>query len=181
MCPPCLCADPSAWQPAVGPQGAPAAAAQVLARLASRGRLFETLSRLLLTACPVLSPIQAAGPMSLAEALISNLAVRFVSLQQQARIASLASTVPKLLCAPLLWGRCPHVLLTVGAQAYFCVNVTAGALLCLTEVHNSMMCTERTSSWLASNSWLQKPELCTAMLYRCQVECGARQSPPFLP
>ena len=128
---PCLRADPSAWQPAVGPQGAPAAAAQVLARLASRGRLFETLSRLLLTACPVLSPAQAAAPMSLAEALISNLAVRFVSLQQQARVASLASTVPQLLCAPLLWGRCPHVLLTVGARAYFCVHVSTGALLCL--------------------------------------------------
>jgi len=51
--------------------------------------------------------------MSIPETLASNLAVRFLSLKRFPEVAAAQASMAKLLCVPLLWLRCPHVLFSV--------------------------------------------------------------------
>ena len=51
--------------------------------------------------------------MSVPETLASNLAVRFLSLKRFPEVAAAQASMAKLLCVPLLWLRCPHVLFSV--------------------------------------------------------------------
>lgn len=47
------------------------------------------------------------------ETLASNLTVRFLSLKRFPEVAAALASLAKLLCMPLLWLRCPVVLLNV--------------------------------------------------------------------
>ena len=108
------CADPKTWQPAVESQ-ASSLAAGLMAYLATKCHLFSSLARLLLGACPATVPATGQPPaqMSMPEALASNLTVRFLSLKGHPEVAAAQITLPRLLCVPLLWSRCPRVLLSV--------------------------------------------------------------------
>ena len=87
--------------------------ARLMGFLASRGSLFPSLARLLLTACPPVTGKCQHVSMSVPEALVSNLAVRFLSLKRFPEVAAQQASLAKLLCVPLLWSRCPVVLLNV--------------------------------------------------------------------
>lgn len=115
-------ADPKTWQPAVGTLEASPLVARLLGFLASKCSLFPGLAQLLLVACPAaVTPTQPQpqqqeqqqSAMSIPEALASNLAVRFLSLKRFPEVAATQASLAKLLCVPLLWQRCPHVLFSV--------------------------------------------------------------------
>lgn len=114
-------ADPKTWQPAVGTSEASPLVARLLGFLASKCSLFPSLAQLLLVACPAGTPTQPQpqqqeqqqSAMSIPEALASNLAVRFLSLKRFPEVAATHASLAKLLCVPLLWQRCPHVLFSV--------------------------------------------------------------------
>lgn len=106
-------ADPNTWQAAVGAR-ASSIAAKLMGFLAGKCKLFSSLAHLLLGACPpVVGTGQAAAQMSMPEALASNLTVRFLSLKAHPQVAAEEAMLPRLLCVPLLWTRCPRVLLSV--------------------------------------------------------------------
>lgn len=107
-------ADPETWQPVVGPKESVSLAASLVGYLASQCHLFSNLAHLLLGAChPAPAAEQTAAQISLPEALASNLTVRFLSLKGHPEVAAAEATLPRLLCVPLLWSRCPRVLLRV--------------------------------------------------------------------
>lgn len=110
-------ADPKTWQPAVGASEASALVARLMGFLASKCSLFARLAKLLLAACPPASHKQSQqqqqSVMSIPETLASNLAVRFLSLKRFPEVAAAQASMAKLLCVPLLWLRCPHVLFSV--------------------------------------------------------------------
>ncbi len=113
-------ADPKTWQPAVGASEASALVARLVGFLASKCSLFPSLAQLLLAACPPASHTQHQSQqqqqqsvMSIPETLASNLAVRFLSLKRFPEVAAAQASMAKLLCVPLLWLRCPHVLFSV--------------------------------------------------------------------
>ena len=51
--------------------------------------------------------------MLLPETLASNLTVRFLSLKRFPEVAAAQLSLSRLLCVPLLWLRCPTVLMNV--------------------------------------------------------------------
>ena len=107
-------ADPKTWQPVVGPNQSSSLAASLIGYLAIQCHLFSKLAHLLLGAChPAAAAEQSAAQISLPEALASNLTVRFLSLSGHPKVAAAKATLPRLLCVPLLWSRCPRVLLSV--------------------------------------------------------------------
>ena len=107
-------ADPETWQPVVGAKESVSLAASLVGCLASQCHLFSNLAHLLLGAChPAPAAEQTAAQISLPEALASNLTVRFLSLKGHPEVAAAEATLPRLLCVPLLWSRCPRVLLRV--------------------------------------------------------------------
>ncbi len=129
-------ADPKTWQPAVGASEASALVARLVGFLASKCSLFPRLAQMLLAACPPAShkqhqsQQQQQSVMSIPETLASNLAVRFLSLKRFPEVAAAQAGMAKLLCVPLLWLRCPHVL--------FSVSITSNQTLLLhTHRHNS--------------------------------------------
>lgn len=139
----CL-ADPKTWQPAVGASEASALVARLVGFLASKCSLFPRLAQLLLAACPPAShkqhqsqqqqpqQQQQQSVMSITETLASNLAVRFLSLKRFPEVAAAQASMAKLLCVPLLWLRCPHVL--------FSVSITSKQTLILhTHTHTALL------------------------------------------
>ena len=107
--------DPKTWQPAVGTSEASPLVARLLGFLASKCSLFPGLAQLLLVATQPQpqQQEQQQSAMSILEALASNLAVRFLSLKRFPEVAAAQASLAKLLCVPLLWQRCPHVLFSV--------------------------------------------------------------------
>ena len=131
-------ADPRTWQPAVGVSEASLLVASLMGFLATKCSLFPSLARLLLVACPPVTLKQQPQPqqqqqqqhqqqsaMSIPETLASNLTVRFLSLKRFPEVAAAQASLAKLLCVPLLWLRCSHVLLNVGSLP----KLSAGTLL----------------------------------------------------
>ena len=114
-------ADPRTWQPAVGVSEASLLVASLMGFLATKCSLFPSLARLLLVACPPVTlkqqpqQQQQQSAMSIPETLASNLTVRFLSLKRFPEVAAAQASLAKLLCVPLLWLRCSHVLLNVGS------------------------------------------------------------------
>ena len=109
-------ADPKPWQAAVGATKAEAIVARLMAFLASKCSLFPRLAHMLRSACPLSLDQQQQQPqqaMSIPETLASNLVVRFLSLQKYPEVAAAQASLPRLLCVPLLWHRCPRVLFNV--------------------------------------------------------------------
>lgn len=107
-------ADPKTWQPVVGPDQSSSLAASLIGYLATQCHLFSDLAHLLLGGChPAAAAEQSAAQISLPEALASNLTVRFLSLSGHPEVAAAKATLPRLMCVPLLWSRCPRVLLSV--------------------------------------------------------------------
>ena len=127
-------ADPKTWQPAVGASEASALVARLVGFLAIKCSLFPSLAQLLLAACPPASHTQHQSQqqqqqsvMSIPETLASNLAVRFLSLKRFPEVAAAQASMAKLLCVPLLWLRCRHVL--------FSVSITSKQPLLYTHTH----------------------------------------------
>ncbi|DBA78986.1 TPA: hypothetical protein ACH3X1_008854 [Trebouxia sp. C0004] len=111
--------DPKTWQPAVGASEASALVARLVGFLASKCSLFPRLAQLLLAACPPANHKQHQQTvMSIPETLASNLAVRFLSLKRFPEVAAAQASMAKLLCVPLLWLRCPHVLFSVSSRIW---------------------------------------------------------------
>lgn len=110
------CADPKTWHAAVGVPQAEALVARLVGFLAAKCSLFPCLARMLQTACPPTAPQQQPQQqqaMSIPETLASSLVVRFLSLKKFPEVAAAQASLPQLLCVPLLWHRCPRVLLNV--------------------------------------------------------------------
>ncbi|DBB12911.1 TPA: hypothetical protein ACH3X3_005665 [Trebouxia sp. C0006] len=122
--------DPKTWQPAVGASEASALVARLVGFLASKCSLFPRLAQLLLAACPPArhkqhqAQQQQQSVMSVPETLASNLAVRFLSLKRFPEVAAAQASMAKLLCVPLLWLRCPHVLFSVSSRIWEVVIVS---------------------------------------------------------
>ena len=93
---------------------ATAVVARFMGFLACKCSLFPSLAQLLQAACPPVSQQQQQQAMSIPETLASNLAVRFLSMKKYPEVAAAQSSLARLLCVPLLWHRCPRVLLNVG-------------------------------------------------------------------
>ena len=134
---PCVCdesaslgcasfADPKTWQAAVGVPQAEAIVARLMSFLAAKCSLFPCLACMLQTACPPMlqqqqQQQQQQQAMSIPETLASNLVVRFLSLKKFPEVAAAQAGLPKLLCVPLLWHRCPRVLLNVRSCTWYTV------------------------------------------------------------
>ena len=89
--------------------------------LATKCAMFTTLAQLLLAANPIaIARQQNVTPaMLLSETLASNLTVRFLSLKRFPEVAAAQLSLSRLLCVPLLWLRCPTVLLNVSLNYAF--------------------------------------------------------------
>ena len=121
-------ADPKTWQAAVGVPQAEAVVAHLMSFLAAKCSLFPCLARMLQTACPPTMQQQQQQQlqqqqqaMSIPETLASNLVVRFLSLKKFPEVAAAQASLPQLLCVPLLWHRCPRVLLNVRSYTHHTV------------------------------------------------------------
>ena len=102
----------------MGVPQAEAIVAHLMSFLAAKCSLFPRLARMLQTACSPMMQQQQHQPqpqqaMSIPETLASNLVVRFLSLKKFPEVAAAQASLPQLLCVPLLWHRCPRVLLNV--------------------------------------------------------------------
>lgn len=133
----CLLADPKTWQAAVGVPQAEAIVAHLMSFLAAKCSLFPCLARMLQTACPPMMQQQQQQAMSISETLASNLVVRFLSLKKFPEVAAAQASLPQLLCVPLLWHRCPRVLLNV--RSCTCHTACSSTLHCSTAL--SKTCT----------------------------------------
>ena len=135
--------DPKTWQPAVGATEASALVACLVGYLATKCALFPTLAELLLAAGPPASAGQQLPAMSLPEALASNLTVRFLSLRRHPEVAAAQLTLSRLLCVPLLWLRCPTVLLNVCPLSRYMLpdvlKICCASLACHKHVNSFIM------------------------------------------
>lgn len=117
----------------MGASQAEAIVAHLISFLVAKCSLFPCLARLLQTACPpMMQQQQQQQAMSIPETLASNLVVRFLSLQKFPEVAAAQASLPQLLCVPLLWYRCPRVLLNVRSCTH-----THSLTLCSSTLHCS--------------------------------------------
>ncbi|KAK9829627.1 hypothetical protein WJX72_006957 [[Myrmecia] bisecta] len=130
--------DANAWKPALGSTQASSMAADILTSLTAPS-LFSSLSQLLLRAIPEPPPppptaaAAAAGPsqptpsaaaraIPTAEALVTNLTIKFLALRQWPGMQAAGRDLPHLLCVPRLWDRCPTLRTVSGRVCRYAVE-----------------------------------------------------------